>query len=126
MGRKISIHAGNIKLRAELYDTPSAERFLRSLPVEGRAATWGEEVYCPVAIHGHSEDHLQDEVDIGEIGYWPPGKAVCIFYGATPASGADGKPRPAGPVQRIGRLLDDPARLRDTQDGDRLRFEPEP
>ena len=67
---------------------------------------------------------MAEQVEVGEIGYWPPGKAVCFFFGATPASGADGKPRPASAVHPIGRILGDVAALREAQDGDRLRIEP--
>jgi hypothetical protein len=43
---------------------------------------------------------------VGEIAYWPPGKAFCIFFGRTPAS-VDGAPRAASAVNPLGRLTGD-------------------
>jgi hypothetical protein len=42
-------------------------------------------------------------MEVGEIAYWPPGKALCIFFGRTPAS-TDERPRAASPVIPIGRV----------------------
>jgi hypothetical protein len=51
------------------------------------------------------------DVDVGDLGYWPEGDALCVFFGPTPASTSD-KPVPYGPVNKLGKLLDDPTRLK--------------
>ena len=43
---------------------------------------------------------------MGEIAYWPPGKAFCIFFGPTPASSGEA-PRAASPVNPLGRISGD-------------------
>jgi len=45
----------------------------------------------------------QEVVDRGDLGYWPPGNAFCIFFGPTPASQGD-EIRPASAVTVIGRV----------------------
>jgi len=31
----------------------------------------------------------QEVVELGDLGYWPPGQAFCLFFGPTPASQGD-------------------------------------
>jgi len=64
------------------------------------------------------------DVEVGEFGYWPVGRAFCIFFGPTPASRGD-KPRAASPVNPVGHLLDDPAPLRRVKNGNLIRLEAE-
>ena len=47
---------------------------------------------------------------MGDLGYWPPGNAFCIFFGKTPVS-TDKEIRPASAVCIIGKLLGDPKHL---------------
>jgi hypothetical protein len=49
------------------------------------------------------EDGAQAVVQVGDLGYWPPGEAFCIFFGATPAS-TGWEIRPASPVNVFGHL----------------------
>jgi hypothetical protein len=46
-------------------------------------------------------------VEAGDLGYWPPGRAFCIFFGPTPMS-RGGEIRPASPVSVVGRIAGDP------------------
>ena len=43
-------------------------------------------------------------MEVGEIAYWRPGKALCIFFGRTPVSN-DERPKAASPVMPIGRVI---------------------
>jgi hypothetical protein len=46
-------------------------------------------------------------VELGDVGYWPPGSAFCIFFGRTPVSGP-GEIRPASAVNVLGKIDGDP------------------
>jgi hypothetical protein len=61
-------------------------------------------------------------VEAGDLGYWPPGRAFCIFFGPTPAS-EGGEIRPASPVNVVGRVAGDPTVFRKVRAGTRVRIE---
>jgi hypothetical protein len=117
MASTITISVGAVSARAELNNSPCAEAVRAALPITGSVHTWGEEVYfetpvdCPPAKDGRTD------MAVGELGYWPPGRAVCIFFGRTPASGKDGRPRAASKVNPIGRIVGDATTLRAARDG---------
>jgi hypothetical protein len=64
----------------------------------------------------------QEVVDLGDLGYWPPGHAFCIFFGRTPASRGD-EIRPASAVTVIGKLQGDPTVLKQVRGGSPVRIE---
>ena len=88
---KIIISAGDVSLPAELDDKPTAQQIWEALPIEGRANVWGDEIYFGIPVKAEQEPDARDEVEVGELGYWPPGSAFCIFFGPTPASTDDKK-----------------------------------
>ncbi len=110
MGRKLTIAAGMVELDAELNDTAAAEAIWNALPISAPGNTWGDEIYFRIPVTAEPED-LQEIVDFGDLAYWPPGNAFCIFFGPTPASRGD-EIRPASPVAVIGRIVGNAARLR--------------
>ncbi len=93
------------KVAAELNDSETAKEIAAKLPVEADFSTWGDEIYFPIPVKRGPENG-KSVVDMGELGYWPPGNAFCIFYGATPGSTED-HIKPASPVNPIGRVLGD-------------------
>jgi hypothetical protein len=101
---KIKIIAGNLELNAELYNTPTAIRISRALPLEGKISRWGKELYFPVPLKIKREAEAREKLKPGEIAYWPEGKMFCIFWGPTPASSTDGIPTAAAPVNVFGRI----------------------
>jgi hypothetical protein len=96
---------GEIELDAELNDSETAKAIVQALPIESGFNTWGDEIYFEIPVQAGPEDP-QETVALGNLAYWPPGKAFCIFYGKTPASSGD-EIRPASPVNPIGRVLGD-------------------
>ncbi len=125
--RAITITAGGVSLAAELNDGPSARRIWEALPMEGQANLWGEEIYFRIPLEMACEPEARVEVDIGELGYWEPGQAFCIFFGRTPAS-TGAAPRAAGPVNIVGRVIGDATRFRGVRAGEKvvLRAAPAP
>jgi len=120
--KKIIIQFNKITLTAELKDTPSARKIYDALPIEAKANTWGDEIYFNIPVKSEQEPDARDEVTVGEIGYWPPGHAFCIFFGPTPAS-IDDKPRAASPVNVFGFIQGDATILRSVKTGDNVRIE---
>jgi hypothetical protein len=121
MPTPIRIQVGGLALRAELNDTPCAKAVAARLPIEAHPQAWGEELYFDIGLDHPEEEGAATEVKIGEIGYWPPGCALAIFFGRTPASTGD-HPIAASAVNRIGRILDDATILHGHLDAQNIRI----
>lgn len=112
-------------VEAELFDRYSPrtyEAIVRALPIESIAYRWGCEVYFTTPVRVEEENSFET-VDRGAIAYWPPGQALCIFWGPTPASRTPSEIRPASPVNVIGRVLVDPTVFDRVRSGERIRVE---
>ena len=118
---KIKIIVGKISLDAELNESKTAKLIAAALPIEARGNIWGDEIYFGIPVKtGAEKPH--EVVEIGDLGYWPPGNAFCIFFGPTPASHGD-EIRPASPVNLVGKVLDDAKKLKQVADGEIVRIE---
>lgn len=115
--KKILITSGEISMHAELTDTPTAQAVWDKLPFEGKANTWGDEIYFIVPVSMDQEPDASAQVEVGDLGYWPTGFAFCIFFGPTPAS-TDEQPRAYSPVNVIGRVLGDATQFKAVQNGE--------
>jgi len=121
MGKMIQIKAGKIIVTAELHNTMTAEAIWEALPIEGEANRWGDEIYFSIPL-GLEEENAQKLVEMGDLGYWPPGTALCIFFGPTPASTGD-EIRPASPVNVFGRIKGNASMLRKVASGAKVTIE---
>ena len=110
MAAPIKIKIGHLCLKAELHDTDTAKGILSILPYRGSFNVWGDEFYFEVPYKATLDHTATTKVRIGDIGYWPPGSAIAIFFGPTPLSTGT-EPVPASEVNIIGRILDDPREL---------------
>jgi hypothetical protein len=110
--KKIAIRVGTLTMEAELNDTPTAQQVAAALPIRTSFNTWGDEIYFAIPVDAKLDDSAQEVVDIGDLGFWPPGKAFCIFFGQTPAS-QPGEIRPASAVNVIGKVVGDATRFKD-------------
>ena len=121
MPRAIRITAGPVTVDAELNDSRTAAAIAAALPIEARAQTWGDEIYFDIgrALPGESP---REVVDLGDLGYWPPGQAFCIFFGPTPKSRGN-EIRPASAVNVVGRVLGDARAFTRVRSGARVRIE---
>lgn len=99
------------EVKAELYNTACARGIYEILPIESKVNIWGEEFYFSIPYKFSLDKTATLDVKVGDIGYWPPGKALAIFFGPTPAS-LDQNPRPASEVNLVGKLLDSPEILK--------------
>jgi hypothetical protein len=115
MPTAIRIRAGETEIRAELNDSETARKIAQALPIEAQANTWGDEIYFAIPV-SCGEENPRETVELGDLGYWPPGSAFCIFFGPTPASRGE-EIRPASPVNIIGRVSGDPTVLKAVPSG---------
>jgi hypothetical protein len=121
MRRRIRITCGTVQVNAVLNDSKTAEAIWNVLPIRGSAQRWGEEIYfrIPVAL---PEEQAKAVVEMGDLGYWPPGNAFCLFFGPTPASRGS-EIRPASPVNVFGKMEGDPKVLSQVRDGTAVTIE---
>lgn len=119
--RKIRITAGEVTAEATLDDSATADAIWDALPLEARANTWGEEIYFGIPVFVDEEDG-QEVVELGDLGYWPPGHAFCIFFGRTPMSRGN-EIRPASAVNVFGRVEGDPTVFTSVPAGAEVRLE---
>jgi len=96
----------------------TAEAISAALPIQGHANRWGDEIYFSIPIN-LKEEKARVEVEVGSVAYWPPGNALCIFFGATPVS-RYGEPRAYSPVNVFAKIIDDPALFKKARDGDQV------
>jgi hypothetical protein len=99
----------------------TAEAIWTALPIKGNANTWGDEIYFSTPV-GLKEEKARAEVEVGSIAYWPPGKALCIFFGATPVSQHD-EPRAYSPVNVFAKVTANSAVFKKVRDGDQVTVE---
>ncbi|MBL16315.1 MAG: hypothetical protein CL767_03880 [Chloroflexi bacterium] len=115
MPKNIRITTGSVVVDAELNDTQTAGAVWDALPIQGNGSTWGEEIYFRIPVDAELENG-QEVVDLGDLGYWPPGQAFCLFFGLTPASRGD-EIRPASEVTVIGKMTGDIGVLKGVSSG---------
>ena len=101
MSMSIEVQVGELILRGELSDTACAQAIAESLPLDTSFNTWGEEFYFEISVSAELDGTATSDVEAGTIGYWPPGRALAIFFGRTPMSTSD-KPVPASDVNLVG------------------------
>ena len=102
-GRSITISAGSLEIDAIINDSNTANDIWDSLPISGSANVWGDEIYFAISVDAAEEPDASDLVSSGDIAFWPPGNAFCIFFGRTPAS-TDEQPRAASRVNVFGNI----------------------
>jgi uncharacterized protein len=122
MEKKIRIITGEVKVEAELNDSKTAQVIWDALPIESNNNLWGEEIYFSIPVKAGQEKGAREVVSAGELGYWPPGSAFCIFFGPTPASRGD-EIRAASAVNIIGKVSSDPKVFRKARDGVKITIE---
>jgi len=116
--RAIVITAGRVSAEARLNDSKTAAAIWDALPIDAKADTWGDEIYFDIGLTAAPESP-REVVEPGDLGYWPPGRAFCIFFGPTPMSRGD-EIRPASPVNVVGRIVGDPKAFKAVSAGTRV------
>ena len=120
--KKIQITTQNITVEAELLDRSESDNFYSSLPFTGRVNTWGLEIYFSIDHSMELQEDASEIVNLGDIAFWPPGNAFCIFFGPTPASIGD-EIRAASEVNLLGKIIGDPLVFKSVPSGSDIKIE---
>lgn len=119
--KKITITVNDVKMSAELNGSETAQKIWKTLPIEGSVNTWGDEIYFSIAVNVGLEN-AKVVVSEGDLGYWPPGNAFCIFFGTTPVSRGN-EIRAASPVNIFGKIIGDPKVFKKVSSGEKIIIE---
>ncbi len=93
------------------YRNPvTAEKIFKNLPFEGEANIWLEEVYFDAPVKIDYENPSSNTLK-GDISYWPPGSAFCIFFGNS---------QPASEVNNIGRITSNLSLFQEVENDDKI------
>ena len=116
MERRITITSGSLRVDGMLYTSPTADAVWNCLPLHASVHTWGDEIYISIPVQVDLDADAQEVVEIGDMGYWPSGAALCIFFGPTPVS-RPGEIRPASAVNVFGKVTGDTKGFKKIADG---------
>ena len=116
--RKIIIKVNQLELEVEIDCSELADLLWDNTLIEGVANLWGDEIYFETSLYSQSNS-MQEVVEIGDLAFWPPGQAICLFFGSTPMSTGD-EIRPARPVVVFGKFIDNPKLLKTVKTGDSI------
>ena len=119
--KKITITVEDLKVDASLNDSNTAQNIWDALPIEGRVNIWGDEIYFSIPVDVGLEN-AKEVVSEGDLGYWPPGSAFCIFFGTTPVSRGN-EIRAASPVNIFGKITGDPKVFKKVSSGAKIVIE---
>lgn len=118
----LRIIVGEVVIRAECFETPTAKAILEAAPFESQANTWGEEVYFATPVSMPADEGARAVVEAGDLAFWPDGDAIAIGFGPTPISQGD-EIRLAAPCNIWGKALDDVTLLKSVSAGETVRVE---
>lgn len=119
MEHRIIIEAGGIVSEAILAESETANAIWDSLPIESTCNIWGDEIYFSIPVSLSLDETAKEIVDMGDLGYWPTGEALCIFFGPTPLSEGD-EIRPASAVNIVGKIISNPKVFKDVSLGTKI------
>ena len=122
--RKILITISNLSVSAELNNSVSADKIWEALPLSGSVNVWGDEIYFEIPVSLKEVSDAQQEVEVGTLAYWPPGSALCVFFGKTPVSTSD-KPKAYSPVNILGLVDGDSKVFKIVEAGDQIVIDKE-
>lgn len=120
--QKIRIIVDDVSAVAELSGSKTSEAIWDALPIGNTVNTWGEEIYFEIPVKSALDETAKEVVEKGDLGYWPTGKAFCIFFGPTPASEGD-EIRPASAVNIVGKVAGNTDVFKSIQQGANIKLE---
>ena len=122
--KKIIIESKSIgKVYMELTDEnpETAKKFLKLLPLEGKAKFWGEEIYFEIKDLEVESENPRKIVKEGEVGIWIEEPSLCIFFGKTPISKGN-EIIPYSDVNVIGKIAGDYKIFKNVKKGEKIKI----
>lgn len=124
IGNRIKITAGDVMVSAELIDSKMAKLLWEALSIQASGNIWGDEIYFGIGINADLDDDAEETIELGTVGYCPPGDALCLFFGPTPMSTGN-EIRPASAVSILGMIEGDSTVLKAVSGGTVISVERE-
>ena len=115
----IKIEFNEISIEAELNDSKTANNIKKILPISNTVNLWGDEIYFQIDVND-DENNAKEIVELGDVGFWPPGNAFCLFFGLTPLSQKD-EIKPASPINVVGKLKGNLESLKSIKIGEKVK-----
>jgi len=84
--RIVQFTIGRVSFKAQLSDTPTADRFWRSLPIFSVAETWGETIHFETSVPTGRDRTARINARPGDICFWTNDNRVIIAFGPSPIS----------------------------------------
>lgn len=109
---RLKMTVGKLSMEAELNDSPTARQIADVLPLTSSFSTWGDEIYFSIPVDAELDAGAAETVAMGDLGYWPTGRAFCIFFGPTPMS-TGGEIVPASAVNLVGKVIGDARKFKE-------------
>ena len=120
---EIKIKFQDKEIEANLNETETSKKILESLPIEGNINLWGDEIYFKIPVSMGLEEPIKQNMEIGNLAYWPEGNAFCIFFGRTPAS-INSEPRAIVPITFLGNIEKGKTKIfKEAKEGDKIILE---
>ena len=94
------VRGDEAEITVELDEGAVASELWARLPMESKARLHGEQLHFPVLIPSATEAPDRYEIETGDVAYWPPDDALCLFFGETPA-----RTDKESPVASVGRIV---------------------
>lgn len=122
MAARVRITIGQVVVEAIFNETRCAQDVLTKLPLTTSFNEWGDEFYFEIPVRDTLDETATTHVHVGDIGYWPPGNALAIFFGPTPLSRGE-DPVPAGAVNIVGKITGDATMLKSAKGASAISLE---
>jgi len=121
--RRVRLRVDDHIADVRLPDTPAAAAVWETLPLRTTVSIWGDDIYGDIGLDVSPPPDATDVAALGDLAIWPPGRALCIFFGPTPASRGS-EPRAASPIAPVGQIENpDASALRRVRSGATLTIE---
>ncbi|WP_041083200.1 cyclophilin-like fold protein [Thermotoga profunda] len=112
---------GTCEVTAELDEKKAPmtiDAIKKCLPIKSIVNRWGDEIYFETPVKLTVDENSKDVVEEGDVAFWIPGRAICIFFGKTPIS--DDKIRPASAVNVFGKIKENLQLLKEIKTGTKV------
>ncbi len=113
MTKRIKISGDDFEATAKLLEDERPETckaVWESLPFEGKASVFKEEVYFTIPVNIEPEEGSAN-TEKGDVSYWPKGPAFCVFYGDS---------QPVSPVSTFAKIEDGVDSFREVAERDSI------